>query len=72
MLAGEWLERAHMRRGANVYEEDIGRVEGVPEEDQPFTEPAPVAIVVSEEPRKTVRPDVQRMVEALGAKHQSS
>jgi len=32
--AGEWLERAKLKRGRNVYEDEPGRVEGVPEKDQ--------------------------------------
>lgn len=38
-MAGEWLERANMKRGANLNEDEIGRVEGVPERFQPFPEP---------------------------------
>lgn len=35
MLAGEWLERAGMARGRADADQDIERVEGVPEKDQP-------------------------------------
>ena len=35
MRAGEWLERAHMRRGAGDGDQTIGKVEGVPASEQP-------------------------------------
>ena len=35
MKAGEWLERANLKRGRYDEEQEIGRVEGVPEQDQP-------------------------------------
>ena len=38
MLAGEWLERAGLKRGRSE-DEDIQKVEGVPEKYQPKTEP---------------------------------
>ena len=40
MMAGEWLERANLKRGANRNEDEIGRVEGVPEKYQPYPDPA--------------------------------
>ena len=36
MKAGEWLERANLKRG-RANDDVIGRVEGVPEKDQPFS-----------------------------------
>lgn len=39
MMAGEWLERANLRRGRNVNEDQIVRVEGVPEKYQPSRKP---------------------------------
>lgn len=53
MLAGEWLERANMKRGRADADQEHGRVEGVPERDQPY-QPLPdsVKVVVQpEEPR---------------------
>ena len=35
LLAGEWLERAHLKRGAYDSDQMSYRVEGVPERDQP-------------------------------------
>ena len=37
MMAGEWLERAHLRRGVNNYDE-IEILEGAPEKYQPKKE----------------------------------
>lgn len=41
MMAGEWLERANLRRGRNN-EDPIKRLEGVPENHQPASEKPPV------------------------------
>jgi hypothetical protein len=35
MKAGEWLERANLKRGRNINEDEIVRLEGAPEHDQP-------------------------------------
>lgn len=37
MLAGEWLERANLKRGRYEDGNDFYRVEGVPDDDQPKT-----------------------------------
>lgn len=51
MLAGEWLERANFKRGPNLHEEPLGRVEGVPEKDQPFRKtPENVEVVIEKPP----------------------
>jgi len=57
MLAGEWLERACMRRGRHDAEQEIGRVEGVPEKEQPVAVRAPAEMRPMEaELRDTPRP----------------
>ena len=50
MKAGEWLERANMRRGRYDADQEIERVEGVPEKYQPKPEPLPdhIAVTVQE------------------------
>lgn len=54
MLAGEWLERANMRRGRADAEQEHGRVEGVPESDQPFQKlPDSVKVVIQPEEIRT-------------------
>lgn len=35
MMAGEWLERANLRRGRNINEDEITYLEGAPEKYQP-------------------------------------
>ena len=35
MMAGEWLERANLRRGRNVNEDQIVKLEGAPDNHQP-------------------------------------
>lgn len=42
LRAGEWLERANMARGRYDAEQEIVRVEGVPERDQPAATKPPV------------------------------
>ena len=46
LMAGEWLERAGLRRGMAREEDETGRVEGVPEEYQPKSEKPPVEAVI--------------------------
>ena len=50
MLAGEWLERANMRRGRADADQEHGRVEGVPEKFQPKQQlPNDVRVVIQEQ-----------------------
>ena len=39
MMAGEWLERAHLRRGRNINEDEITILEGASEKYQPKKAP---------------------------------
>lgn len=61
MMAGEWLERARLRRDAPP-QDPIGRVEGVPEKWQPVeAKPAiDMDAVVKNEMRDKPRPQVLR------------
>lgn len=45
-MAGEWLERARLKRG-RANDDEIGRVEGVPERFQPPSEKEPVHAVIA-------------------------
>lgn len=48
LMAGEWLERANMVRGRYDADQEIMRVEGVPEKHQPHQKfPAEVKLVFS-------------------------
>ena len=63
MMAGEWLERANLKRGRNVNEDPIGRLEGVPEQFQPPTAKAPIVvdeIAVASDLRTEARPQVTK------------
>lgn len=51
MKAGEWLERANMKRGRCDPEQEIERVEGVPEKYQP-NQPIPDDIKLVMEPKQ--------------------
>lgn len=44
LMAGEWLERANLRRGAAREGEQIRRLEGIPERFQPIKEEKPIDI----------------------------
>ena len=44
MNAGEWLERANLRRGAHRHGEQVARLEGIPERFQPVQEQKPIDI----------------------------
>lgn len=35
MMAGEWLERANLRRGRNIHDDPIKKLEGAPDNHQP-------------------------------------
>jgi len=39
MMAGEWLERANLRRGRNINEDEIEYLEGAPDKYQPKKPP---------------------------------
>ena len=39
MMAGEFLERANLRRGRNINEDEIMRLDGAPEKYQPLKDP---------------------------------
>ena len=39
LMAGEWLERANLRRGRNINEDEIQHLEGAPEKYQPIKAP---------------------------------
>jgi hypothetical protein len=65
LMAGEWLERAKLKRGQNVYEDEPGYVEGVPERQQLPAEKEPVAAEVTafaEETRTQARPQAIRQM----------
>lgn len=61
MMAGEWLERARVARGRNVYGEEVnGRVDGIPENFQPG-KPLDMDVVIDtalREMREAPRPQV--------------
>lgn len=62
MMAGEWLERANLKRGRNN-EDPIKRLEGIPEKHQPSSAkpPVEVAAATNNEPLRTdPRPQVYR------------
>jgi hypothetical protein len=44
MNAGEWLERANLKRGMHRHGEEVKRLEGVPERFQPEPEKAPINV----------------------------
>lgn len=60
MMAGEWLERAGLSRGANVNGDEIGWVEGIPDHYQAkeFKEPVKVDAVVESPLREEALPQV--------------
>lgn len=63
MMAGEWLERANLKRGMGDGEQVVRRLEGVPEKYQPFKPlPQGMKVVVAEpEPERTEpRPQVKK------------
>jgi hypothetical protein len=61
MLAGEWLERANLRRGMKRDGEDLYRVEGVPELAQPLEFRLPNVKIAEELPVRTeIRPQAKR------------
>jgi len=58
--AGEWLERANLKRGRSNGDE-IGRVEGVPEKNQPHGTVEAAQVVVGDTEERTVaRPQATR------------
>lgn len=64
MLAGEWLERAGLARGRFDAEQEIDRVEGIPERYQPH-QPMPEGVVIEqavgiEAMREEARPQVHK------------
>lgn len=62
LMAGEWLERANLKRGRYDSDQEIERVEGVPEKDQPHQPlPETMATVIASagsELRSEPRPQV--------------
>ena len=44
LMAGEWLERAGLRRGRNLNEDEIEHVEGVPAKYQPLKSERPAKL----------------------------
>ena len=64
-LAGEWLERAALKRGAYDSDQESYRVEGIPEKHQPH-QPLPDTMTVTvnaapyQPPRETPRPQVAK------------
>ena len=64
MMGGEFLERANLKRGMGDGEQEIRRLEGVPEKEQPY-QPLPegmkVVVAPSTEPERTEpRPQVKK------------
>lgn len=61
-LAGEWLERAGMRRGRYDADQEITHVEGLPQHQQPH-QPLPenFKIVTDSQMRETPRPQVNKL-----------
>lgn len=62
MLTGEWLERAGKKRGRKDGDQEIVRVEGLPEKWQPVMQPPKKLEVVSERLREEVRPQVAELL----------
>ena len=65
LMAGEWLERANLKRGMGDGEQVVRRLEGVPERDQPYQEmPEGMKVVVEQatgEVRTEPRPQIKDM-----------
>jgi len=59
MMAGEWLERANLRRGRNINEDEIEYLEGAPEKYQPKKEPIILTPVETQQ-----KPEVQIILPA--------
>jgi hypothetical protein len=61
-LAGEWLERAGLKRG-RYEDQEVNRVEGVPEKYQPQPLNEEVKIILNTEPERTA-PRLNGLAEA--------
>ena len=68
MRAGEWLERARLKRSRNLYEDEPGWVEGIPAHQQPAAEKPGViaqAVFAARRVESQVRPEVARAVKEI-------
>ncbi len=69
LMAGEWLERANLKRG-RANDDEIGRVEGVPEKFQPPSEKDPVPVLIAADGatplRDVVRPQAKELITKNG------
>lgn len=64
MMAGEWLERANLKRG-RANEDETTYVEGVPEKYQPKREPIVAEAVVVAQDESRHRPEVIEAANAI-------